>query len=198
MSVGAYSDDDFKAPAAVISHRQWGPAIRPLAGHELDRFQRHLLRLSGGCRRSRFGNETTDGFVRDYTARVRQTNTVVLGYFEADEVRGAGELRSLRTGWCNEAEAAFSVEEPWQLRGIGTALMVEAVRASRQRGIEHIYLICHVRNRPMQRIAEKFAARMRFDDSECFAHVTVRSKPAPPHPNSDASRRSPVDGHRGD
>jgi RimJ/RimL family protein N-acetyltransferase len=105
-------------------------------------------------------------------------NTLVLVLFDAHELRGAVELRSLQNAWCADAEVAFSVERRWQSRGIGTALMAEAVRASRRLAIEHIYLSCHVRNRPMQRIAEKMAAEMRFEDDECFAQLAVRRERA--------------------
>jgi GNAT superfamily N-acetyltransferase len=106
-------------------------------------------------------------------------NTLILGMFDAGEMRGVAELRSLRDNWCAEAEAAFSVERPWQRKGIGTALMVEVVRASSARGIKHIYLSCHTRNRPMLRIAEKAAAVMRFESDECFAHIRVRREVVP-------------------
>jgi GNAT superfamily N-acetyltransferase len=172
------------------SRRIWSRSIRTLAGHELGCFQRHLLRLSPGCRRSRFGNETTDAFLEDYAASVTQANTLILGLFEADGMRGAAELRSLREDWCPEAEAAFSVEQPWQFQGIGTALMAETVRAASQRDVEHIYLSCHLRNRPMQRIAEKLAAKMRFEDDECFAHINVRREPAATQLDSGANIES--------
>jgi len=105
-----------------------------------------------------------------------------------------GRPSSLRVAWCDEAEAAFSVEQPWRLRGIGTALMAEAVRFSRQRGIEHIYLSCHVRNRPMQRIAEKLAAQMRFEDDECFTRIAVRREPMAAQLRSGANIECPAAG----
>src|SRR4051812_14774940 len=88
--------------------------------------------------------------LRDYGGRVNPLNTLVLGLFDGDDLRGAAELRSLQSAWCMEAEAAFSVERAWQSRGIGTALMAESVRVARSLAVEHIYLSCHVRNRPMQ------------------------------------------------
>jgi hypothetical protein len=69
-------------PGSLID--KWGPAIRALAAQEVGLFRRHLIRLSRGCRRSRFGNETTDAFLRDYGARVNAMNTVVLGLFRGE------------------------------------------------------------------------------------------------------------------
>src|SRR5882757_7130528 len=134
----APENDVFFIPAAVSgSYRRWAPSIRLVTDNELDRFHRHLLRLSAHCRRSRFGNETTDSFLRDYARGVNPLNTLVLGLFDADELRGAVELRSLQADWCTEAEAAFSVERTWQSRGIAIAIMVEAVRTSRKLAVEH-------------------------------------------------------------
>jgi RimJ/RimL family protein N-acetyltransferase len=147
---------------------------RHVLAEELDGFGRHLVRLTDECRRSRFGNSTTDAFLHAYAGRVDHANTLVLAFVEANEMRGAAELRSLQAAWCNEAEAAFSVEKRYRRRGIGTSLMVEVVRAARRFGVEHIYLSCHIHNRAMQRIAEKFAAELRFEDTDCFARVTVR------------------------
>jgi GNAT superfamily N-acetyltransferase len=115
----------------------------------------------------------SDAFLARYAARIDHRNALILGLFDVGELRGVAELRSLHGDWCSEAEAAFSVERPWQRKGIGTALMVEVMRASSARGIEHLYLSCHSRNRPMLRIAEKAAAVMRFDGDECFAHIRV-------------------------
>ena len=165
---------EFGLPSAVTGqHGRWASLIRPVAGSEIARFQQHLLRLSADCRRSRFGNATSDAFVRDYGRQINHRNTLLLGLFNAGELRAAAELRSLQDNWRTEAEAAFSVERPWQSRGIGTALMAETVRHARDMAIEHIYLSCHVHNRPMQRVAEKMAAKLRFEDDECFVHLSV-------------------------
>jgi GNAT superfamily N-acetyltransferase len=165
-------------------HRQttqcnWSRNIRAVEAAEIAGLHAHLRRLGPGCRRARFGCEVSDVFLGDYCGRVDRRNTLILGFFEAGELRGIAELRSLRKDWCAEAEAAFSVELPWQLQGVGTALMVELLRASPERGIEHIYLSCHVRNRPMLRIAEKAAAVVRVEEDECFADIRVRREPAP-------------------
>jgi hypothetical protein len=51
MFVLTFNDDEFEAPAvAMISHRQWSPAIRAVAGHEVDAappsFERRLSPLA--------------------------------------------------------------------------------------------------------------------------------------------------------
>jgi GNAT superfamily N-acetyltransferase len=156
----------------------WSPDIRAVDISEMAEVCAHLRRLGPDCRRARFGCEVSDAFLAGYSGRVDCRNTLIFGFFEAGELRGIAELRSLRQGWCPEAEAAFSVEYRWQRKGIGTALMTELVLASPELGIEHIYLSCHVRNRPMLRIAEKAAAVVRVEEDECFADIRVRREPA--------------------
>jgi GNAT superfamily N-acetyltransferase len=168
------------AVVATAMHEPWTPTIRVLGPAEIDGFGRHLQRLEGDCRRSRFGLSASDAFLRDYATRVDLANTAVFGCFADDEMRGACELRSLQSVWCGEAELAFSVEKAWRGQGIGTAMMAHAIRAARSLGIAHLYLTCHRHNRSMQCIAGKFTAKMTYEDSECFADIAVHCQPMSP------------------
>ena len=84
---------EFGLPSAVTGpHGRWASLIRPVAGSEIARFQQHLLRLSADCRRSRFGNATSDAFVRDYGRQINHRNTLLLGLFNAGELRAAANF----------------------------------------------------------------------------------------------------------
>jgi GNAT superfamily N-acetyltransferase len=146
---------------------------RALRKHELPFYCNHLLRLRRQCRRSRFGNEVSDRFLRDYVGCIDLTNTAILGFFDGDEMRGAAELRSMRNVWCDAAEAAFSVEAQWRSRGIGGALMMDTLAMSRGLGVERVHLICERHNRAMLRIAEKVCADIRFEHGDCLSQITV-------------------------
>ena len=167
------SDRDWRRPALSIVSDLGSGSIRELADTDLQGYLHHLLRLSRQCRRLRFGNEVNDNFLHDYVARVDLTNTVVLGYFAEGAMRGAAELRSLRNVWCDEAEAAFSVEEANRSQGLGTALMASALRMALNRGVKQVHFICDRHNRSMQRIAEKVGADMRHEDSDCMGQISV-------------------------
>src|SRR5215831_6492482 len=160
----------------------YGPAATPrgcvgptraLREHELPFFCNHLLRLRRQCRRSRFGNEVSDQFLQDYVGRIDFANTAILGYFDGNEMRGVAELRSMRDAWCDEAEAAFSVEAQWRSRGIGSALMLGTLAISHEHGVERVHLICERHNRAMLRIAEKVCADIRFEDGDCLSQIQV-------------------------
>ena len=53
--------------------------------------------------------------------------------------------------------------------------MAEPLRVARDSGIDQCSP-CHALNRRMQRIAERFGARVGFEGCECFAEITLRDK----------------------
>ncbi len=164
-------------PAATTPQPPWEKCIRALKPSQLYQFQWHLLRLADASRRSRFGCPTSDAFLRAYGERVGGANAVVLGCFVDGHMRGAVELRSLEGKWCAEAEIAFSVEEQWQGRGIGKALMEAVIEAARARNVAQLHLSCHALNRRMQAIAEGVRAKIGFVGCECLAEIEVAAAP---------------------
>jgi GNAT superfamily N-acetyltransferase len=62
-----------------------------------------------------------------------------------------------------EAEAAFSIEKPWQSHGIGSALFERSLLAARNRGIQLLHVYCLFENQRMQQLARKFEAELSFD-----------------------------------
>ena len=88
-----------------------------------------------------------------------------------ETLRGAGELRPLGPTFVSEAEAAFSIEKPWQSHGVGTALLSRTLLAARNRGFKLLHMACLADNRRMQQLAlvEAFAARKRAERTVDFA-----------------------------
>jgi GNAT superfamily N-acetyltransferase len=165
-------------------------SIKSLSPSNIHLFPEHLLRLEIECRRSRFGSAASDRLVLDYAARIDCSSTTVLACFIDGQMRGAAELKSLDATWCARAEAAFSVERPWQGYGLGTALMSHIIATARQRAVEHIYLSCHLSNRRIQRMAERVGASLKFEDCECFADIQVGHEHSAPV--LGAASQSPV------
>jgi GNAT superfamily N-acetyltransferase len=155
----------------MSDHRIWGGAIRKLWPTEKAKFRDHLLRLDRESRRMRFAHGVSDSFITDYADRMHEMGSVVYGYLEGGEVRAAAELRKLGVNWGQEAEAAFSVERPWQDRGIGTHLMGRVIRAARNRGVQRLYMSCLAENGKMQAIARKFDAILRFEYGEVIGEI---------------------------
>jgi GNAT superfamily N-acetyltransferase len=72
--------------------------------------------------------------------------------------RGAADLRIFGSLYRREAEAAFSIEKPWQSLGIGAALLERSLLAARNRGVKLLHVCCLVENQRMQQLARKFEA----------------------------------------
>lgn len=145
--------------------------IRKLWPHEWPRFRDHLLRLDKETRRLRFAHAVADSFIEDYAARMTEMGALVVGAFVDDEVRAAAELRKLGDTWGREAEAAFSVERPFQDQGLGTELMGRVIRAARNRGVNLLYMSCLAENARMQSIARKHDAAIRFEYGEVIGEI---------------------------
>ncbi len=136
----------------------------------------HLLRLDKRSRRLRFAHGVSDAFIEDYSLRIWQMGSLVFGYVEHQEVRGAGELRQIGELWSAEAEAAFSIEASHQDLGIGTALMGRIIQSARNRGIERLYLSCLAENKRMQAIARRFHAQMSFEYGDVIGEIVPKGQ----------------------
>jgi GNAT superfamily N-acetyltransferase len=145
--------------------------IRRLWPTETTRFRDHLLRLDKESRRLRFAHAVSDSFIEDYASSMSEFGSLVYGHVVDGQVRGAAELRRLGDAWGEEAEAAFSVEKPYQDQGVGTDLMGRVVRAARNRRIRRLYMSCLAENTKMQLIAKKHEAVLRFEYGEVIGEI---------------------------
>jgi len=137
--------------------------IRKMWAVEASRYRDHLLRLDQASRRNRFGGNVSDEFLLNYVGMTLGLDTVVHGFFVNGTMRGAAELRSIGRPLTKEAEAAFSVEKPWQSHGVGSALLARTLLAARNRGIKFLHMACLADNQRMQQLARKFDAELTFD-----------------------------------
>ena len=93
-------------------------------------------------------------------------------------MRGAAELRQLGNHSPGQAEAAISVEKPWQSHGVGSGLLRRTLLAARNRGFRHLHMACLADNRRMQQLARKFAAELSFDFGSVVGEVeSMRANP---------------------
>jgi RimJ/RimL family protein N-acetyltransferase len=145
--------------------------IRRLWPTETEKFRDHLLRLDADSRRMRFAHSVSDAFIEAYASRMTEYGSLVYGHLVNGKVRGAAELRRLGDAWGEEAEAAFSVERPYQDHGVGTDLMGRVVRAARNRNIRRLYMSCLAENSRMQTIARKHDALLRFEYGDVVGEI---------------------------
>jgi GNAT superfamily N-acetyltransferase len=154
--------------------------IRKLWSADAAAYREHLLRLDPASRRNRFGGTVSDDFIASYAGTTLALDAVIHGFFVDGTLRGAAELRPLGAAFANEAEAAFSIEQPWQSHGVGTALLSRTLLTARNRGFKLLHMACLADNRRMQQLALKFDAELTFD----FGGVVGEVEAAHPTPLS--------------
>jgi GNAT superfamily N-acetyltransferase len=155
-------------------------AIRKLWIDRAGPYRDHLLRLDRDSRRNRFGGAVSDEFIENYIELSLGLDAVIHGFFVGGILRGVAELRPLGSGFAEEAEAAFSIETPWQSNGVGTVLLERTLLAARNRGIKLLHMACLVNNARMIVLARKFEAELKFD----FGSVVGEVEAAHPTPMS--------------
>src|SRR5215472_9041806 len=148
-----------------------GGVVRKLWIGEAAKYREHLLRLDAQSRRNRFSGGVSDQFIGNYVDLTGGLDTVVHGFFVGGTMRGAAELRPLGANCPREAEAAFSVEKPWQSHGVGSALLRRTLLAARNRGYRQLHMACLAENRRMQQLARKFDADLSFDFGSVVGEV---------------------------
>jgi len=148
-----------------------GGFIRKLWGGEADAYRDHLLRLDRDSRYRRFSGTVSDEFVARHAATTSDIGVVVHGFFVDSVLRGAAELRRNGSVFTHEAEAAFSIEQPWQSHGVGTVLLERTLLSARNRGITSLQMQCLANNQHMQQLARKFEAGLSFDFGSVVGEV---------------------------
>ena len=154
--------------------------IRKLWRREADLYRDHLLRLDRDSRYRRFSGTVSDEFIAHHAATISEIGVVVHGFFVDGVLRGAAELRRNGSVFTHEAEAAFSIEQPWQSHGVGTILLERTLLSARNRGITSLQMQCLANNQRMQQLARKFEAGLSFD----FGSVVGEVDPAASTPLS--------------
>jgi GNAT superfamily N-acetyltransferase len=148
-----------------------GGVVRKLWVGEAPKYRDHMLRLDPESRHSRFGGGVSDDFVRNYVDLSLSLEAVVHGFFLDGVMRGAAELRPLGRGFPHQAEAAISVEKPWQSHGVGSALLRRTLLTARNRSYQLLHMACLAENRRMQQLARKFDAELSFDFGSVVGEV---------------------------
>jgi GNAT superfamily N-acetyltransferase len=148
-----------------------GGVIRKLWIGEAARYREHVLRLDRESRHARFGGGVSDDFIRNYVENSIAGDAIVYGFFLDGVMRGAAELRPVGACIRHQAEAAISVERPWQSHGVGSALLRSILLAARNRGYRLLHMACLAENRRMQQLARKFDAELSFDFGSVVGEV---------------------------
>lgn len=148
-----------------------GGIVRKLWVGEADAYRDHLLRLDPESRHRRFSGAISDEIIARHAATISEIGVVVHGFFVDGTLRGAAELRHIGSPFATEAEAAFSIEQPWQSHGVGTELLERTLLSARNRGIKTMHMQWLPENQRMQQLARKFEAEIKFDFGTMLGEV---------------------------
>lgn len=136
---------------------------RKLSAAERPLLRDHLLRLTPDDRALRFLSDVSVAHVEQYCSRVDDHYRVVIGYFVAGVMRGAGEIVfNAGPTWLAGCEVALSVEHDFQNRGVGAELLRRLLVLARNRGVSKVTMLCLRSNRRMQTLAKKFEGELHF------------------------------------
>lgn len=149
--------------------------IRRVLRTETHLIEEHFLRLDAEARARRFGHSVSDHFIRSYVLRANDVGNLTFAYFSDGEIRAVAELRQSGRAFGHTAEVAFSVERPFSNMGIGTRLMGRIIRAARNRGLRHLFLVCLRDNVKMQAIARHYGADLHIDEGSMVADIITPS-----------------------
>jgi RimJ/RimL family protein N-acetyltransferase len=152
--------------------------VRKLWASDAQAYGDHLQRLDEISRRNRFGGTVADTFIRGHAERAFEPENVLYGFLADGVLRGVAELRPFSPN-APQAEAAFSIERPWQSHGVGTELLERTLLAARNRGIKHLHITCLSENQRMQQLARKFDAELRRDDDDSVIGEVEAPYPTP-------------------
>jgi GNAT superfamily N-acetyltransferase len=150
-----------------------GGVIRKLWIGETAKYREHVLRLDPESRRNRFAGGVSDDFIRNYVELTTGLDAVVHGFFVGGMMRGGAELRALGPHFPKQAEAAISVEKPWQSHGVGSVLLERTLLAARNRGLKFLHMACLTDNKRMQQLARKYDAELSFDFASIVGEVAT-------------------------
>jgi GNAT superfamily N-acetyltransferase len=158
--------------AAVVRTKQPTSPIRILRQDELPLLRDHLLRLDPQSRRDRFHGAVDDTFIANYIARCFGPKTIAIAYVENDEVHGIAELHEPVSD-DDLPELAFSVEESFRRRGVGSILFKTLLDEAGRAGYRRLRVTTGAQNDAMRALARKFGAHLVFDHGELAGTIDL-------------------------
>ncbi len=146
--------------------------IRILKPDELPLLRDHLLRLDLPSRRDRFHGAVNNAFIDNYIARCFGPGTIVVAFTEDDEVHGVAELHA-PTSDDDVPELAFSVEQSFRRRGVGSVLFKTLLDEASRAGYRRLRVTTGAHNNAMRALANKFGAHLVFDHGELAGTIDL-------------------------
>lgn len=150
--------------------------IRILQAEEIDHLVDHLLRLDFQSRRNRFNGLVSENFIASYADRCRRGEATIIAYIENGAVRAAAEMHPDQKGDLGP-EVAFSVENDYRRRGLGSLLFQNIIDEARRSGHASLRITTGADNEAMRSLATKFGATLAFRRGESTGNLEIENCP---------------------
>ena len=149
--------------------------FRKLGAADASAMVDHLCRLPDSDRRLRFHGTVSSEWIARRYAGLDWSRTVAVGVFVEGVLRGFVELafESPLPVPETRAELAISIEPDFQRAGLGRELTGRAVTIARNRGAQHLIMLCLPENLPMRRIAKRLSGVMHQEDGTVEADLDL-------------------------
>ena len=148
-----------------------GPLVAQLGPGHRTLIAAHLLSLSPGDRRLRFGHAISDESIRDYVRQIRFVRDAAFGAFDdTGRLMGFGHLAFGTEG----AEFALSVSLSGRRQGIGLALLERASTHARNRGYGVLVMLYMAENNALASLARRAGMQIVSAPVECRAYVGLK------------------------
>jgi len=156
----------------MLEMHAWRDALITIGAGRLHSFLAHLLRLGPEERLQRFCHRADYAALRAYVASLDLAQRKIIGCFEAEQMRGAAELRA-PAALSGLVEATFTVEKDRCGQGLERALIVRAITAARSMGGRQLFLDRLGANATLRHAVSQFDADMVFGDDDCRAWLAL-------------------------
>lgn len=149
--------------------------FRKLGAADAAAMVEHLCRLPDSDRRLRFHGTVSAEWIANRYTSLDWSRTVAVGVFVEGVLRGFVELAFDHPLPAPEsrAELAISIEPAFQHSGLGRALTGRAVTIARNRGAQHLTMLCLPENLPMRRIAKRLSGVLHQEDGTVEAELDL-------------------------
>ena len=156
----------------------WGEAITQLEGKDRAAYAGHLRRLDDDGRHQRFGYLMSDGALDVYAMTVDLDQHILLAVSVDGVIRSTIELCPLRapTGDCPETKVfcgVIVVEAQWRRKGMGKALLANAIGTVRQAGGTALVIENLNCAKDLRAFAAALSAEFNFAERDCQAWFTL-------------------------
>jgi GNAT superfamily N-acetyltransferase len=171
MHKKSFSRTDHTARRQSGPPPHYGPLVAQLGPGHRSLIAAHLLALSPGDRRLRFGHAISDVSIGDYVRRIRFVRDAAFGAFDdAGQLIAFGHLAFGAEG----AEFALSVGRSGRRRGIGRTLLERAGTHARNRGYDVLMMLYMSENNALASLARRSGMQIVSDPVECRAYVGLK------------------------